>query len=165
MKHAPSTFTAIATLAVFLCLGFNTQLWACSECICLEDNTCSDVGCTENLTTNCKRLEFTPSCDATYTFEVWTECTNVTSNCTDCRSCANLFIVSGGSEIQYANCHTHECDIGNCKSTCSVSLTSSRTYALYVCKVPCEEAQDCDDCEEDCVSYACLSYGVTSCAP
>lgn len=166
MKKAPSTFTAIALLAVFLFLGNGNLGLACSECICFIDETCSNQGCTENLTTNCKRTEFTPECDQAYTLTVGTICTG-DSDCEDCRACANLFKLDNGVETWLSNCHTHECDIGNCTTNCgqSQTLSSSDTYVIYICKVPCPGGPDCEDCASDCIAYACLSYGALSCTP
>ncbi|NUO20414.1 hypothetical protein HUU59_13290 [bacterium] len=170
MRNAPFTLTAAVMLAVFLCFG-NENVWACSECICFNDNTCTNEECGVTPNANCTRYVFTPSCSGNYSFKTSTTCTGG-SNCFDCQSCANIFKISGGIEysISNGNCHTNECDINNCTKDCSatgnfVALSSGVSYAVYVCKIPCPDGPDCDDCGADCKAWACFSYGIANCNP
>lgn len=169
MTNTPFTTAAMTTLAVFLCLGLPARICACTECICATDNTCSNDECSVDLTTNCTRLEFSPECDGEYAF--YAAVNSCETLCGKCYSCVNLFKVSGGNEIWVANCHTNLCSVDECGTTCSsVSLTSSSTYVLYVCKLYCadyEGVEDCGDCDASCVAVGCLSYGLSTipCTP
>lgn len=166
MKHAPSATTAIITFAVFLCLGMTTQLWACSDCICLTDSTCSNDMCGSNPTANCSRLEFSPACDGVYTFHVSTNCAG--DYCGGCQSCASVWKLAGGNEYFLTSCETNNCNIGGCSQDCQIELDSSTTCVLYVCKVYCPGAAgDCGECKQSCGAIACLSYGIvsTNCTP
>lgn len=167
MKKVPFSLTAIAMLAVFLFLGFAEQVPACTECICFEDNTCSNQGCTENLTANCTRTEFSPECDGDYTFKTFTECVTL-DECDECQSCATLYKLVGATETLVAHCHTSGCNgiLLPCEYECDeVNLGSDNTYVMYVCKVPCPGGPTCEDCGANCTAYACLSYGVLTCIP
>lgn len=158
MRKAPSNLTAAVLLAVFLCFG---NAYACTDCVCASDNTCSNVACGANLTANCTRLEFEPECDASYTFYVETNCMG--DNCGGCQACASVRKIVGGSEIIQATCETNNCNVSDCDQTCTVNLSPGATYVLYVCKIPCPGGGDeCEHCKEDCSAIACVSYGVTS---
>ncbi len=167
VKETPITTFAMMILTVFLCLGKPIRVGACTECICFSDATCSTAGCSESLTANCTRTEFSPSCDGNYTFTTYTTCSGGTGDCSKCQSCANLYKLEGSNETFLENCHTAECNIGNCNYVCtnSISLSATATYVMYVCKVPCPAVQSCESCEENCTAYACLSYAVTTCTP
>jgi hypothetical protein len=160
----------LISIAVFLCLGMTEKSWGCSDCVCFSDSTCSNVGCSENLTANCERIEFSPACDGNYVFATYTACTGGTAVCSKCQACANLYKLSGTSEIFIANCHTAECDAGNCGYICSssIELSAGGTYVMYICKVPCPAppGTNCENCPDNCKAYACLSHGVgTPCTP
>lgn len=170
MQHLPSTTAAMICLAVFLCLGITAESWGYSDCVCFSDNTCSNAGCSENLTANCTRTEFSPACDGNYTFATYTVCAGGTAACSKCQSCANLYKLVGANEIFIANCHTAECDAGNCDYVCSnsIALSAGGTYVIYVCKVPCPAppGTTCGSCSASCTAYACFSYGFgTPCTP
>lgn len=168
MKKAPSILAA-ALLAAFLCLG--ETAYCCSECFCISDSTCSDVGCGENLTANCTRYEFSPRCDGNYSFYTETRCSGASGSCSKCQACANLFKISGGVENWIDNCHTADCNLTppNCTYDCgatSIPLVAGNSYVLYVCKVPCPDFS-CGSCPNTCTAYACLSYNwvFTPCVP
>lgn len=170
MKHASFTTTVMISLAVFLCLEISLPAWACTDCICVTDNTCSNDECDLDLTANCTRLEFTPECDGYYSlYAAVISCGNF---CAKCYSCVNLFKLTGAIETWIANSHTNACEVGNCETTgtTSISLTSSSTYVLYVCKLYCadyEGVEDCEDCDASCEAVGCLSYGLSTmpCTP
>lgn len=169
MKQAPSTFTAIAVFAVFLLFGFATRALACTDCICFEDKFCSSNACDENLTANCTRTVFSPACTGNYSFTTHTTCPDE-EDCDACQSCANLFRLDGVTEYFIANCHTSQCTNGNCFYSCSlplpnIPLDATKTYVMYTCKIPCPGGHSCEDCNENCAAYACLSMGVTTCTP
>jgi hypothetical protein len=169
MRTAPSTLTAMIFLAVFLCLVIPSRaVFACTECICFSDNTCSDVECLPGLTTNCSRTTFTPACDGSYTFFTKVTCTGGAS-CKKCMSCASLFVIDQGVEVFFKDIHNNGCNGGTCLSPfVSATLSTNRTYAIYVCKVPCPDGSStCEECVASCTAHACLSYGPspTSCVP
>ncbi|MBK6766786.1 MAG: hypothetical protein IPG71_10855 [bacterium] len=144
--------------ATLLVVAMSPDSTACSECVCFTDANCSANTCDGDLTANCERTIFHPSCTGSYQFKAMTECGG-TSLCYDCRSCANIFQLDGANEVYVANCHTHECDVRDCETVCSVTLDSTKTYVVYVCKIPCPGGPTCDDCGEECKAYACLSCG------
>jgi hypothetical protein len=162
MTHLPSTTAAMICLAVFLCLGMTEKSWGCSDCVCAQDNTCSGEECTENLTANCTRLEFTAACSGTY--HLHAEVTSCGELCGKCYSCVNLYKITGGTEVQVANCHTNGCGVNNCETTCStVTLASGGMYVLYVCKLYCrEQVEECESCDEACVAVGCVYTDITS---
>lgn len=166
MKQALSTFTAIALLAVFLFLG-TSRSFACSDCVCATDNTCSNTACTENLTANCSRVEFTAECTGDYDF--YAMVTSCGDACGKCNSCVNLFKLSGTKELFIANCHTTNCNIDDCVHECTdVFLNANDTYVLYVCKTYCPGySESCEDCDESCVAVGCVSLNNLSmpCTP
>ncbi len=163
MKTAPSIHSATVILAVFLCLGIcSNALNACQDCFCVSDNTCTNAGCTPGLTANCTRMEFSPSCSGVYTLYTETRCTGQNGVCSKCRSCANVFKVTGSQETWIVNGHTDACDWGICTSTSSVELGAGAQYVIYVCKIPCPGGSCGANCTESCTAYACLSYGVAS---
>lgn len=166
MRNAPFTMSAMLTLAVFLCLRICSTATACSECICFSDNTCSNVGCTENLTANCTRTVFTPACTGDYLFNTETICTGESGVCEKCQSCASIYKVVGGQEYWHGHCHTANCGGANpaCNFSCgTISLIASDSYAVYVCKVPCPWwGSDCESCPNTCSAYACLSIGISA---
>lgn len=158
MMKAPSILTAAVMLAVFLCYG---NSYACADCVCARDNTCSNVACGTNPTANCTRVEFEPVCNGTYTFYVETNCSG--ENCGGCQACASVWKIVSGVETLAATCETNGCNVNVCTQSCSVSLSPGSTYVLYVCKVPCAgPAEDCEDCKVNCEAVGCVSYGVTS---
>ncbi len=171
MLKAPSTLTAIAMLAVFLCLKFNSSFGACTECICFQDKTCTNEDCGAAPNANCSRTVFSPACTGNYTITTLTTCPDE-GDCGACQSCAHLFQLDGVNEyaVTNGNCHTTGCTGGNCFYNCSatgnyVNLDATKTYVMYVCKVPCPGGHSCEDCNENCAAYVCLSYGVMTCAP
>ncbi len=167
MNKAPSIYSATVILAVFLCLGMIPKLsYACAECLCFADNNCAAGECGPNFTTNCTRTEFTVDCNATYTLYTKVVCGSG-SNCFKCMSCATLFSINSGTETYIADIHNNGCNSGSCVSSdISVSLSTTKTYVMYVCKVPCPDgASTCENCAASCTAYACLHYGVTSCTP
>lgn len=166
MIKAPSTLAAMMILAVFLCLGNSNTVWACSECICFSDATCSNLQACNQPDANCTRTVFIVDCDERYTFTTSTSCTGEGS-CDKCQSCANLYKTDGTTETYIANCHTTNCGNGGCFYDCLAldsPLSSQATYVMYVCKVPCGQGT-CESCPGSCTAYACLSYGVTTCTP
>lgn len=163
MKKATPIPTATAILAVFLCLAIlPTAAFSCQDCFCVSDNTCSNTVCTTELTVNCSRLEFNPSCSGNYTLYSETRCIGPNGACSKCRSCANVFKLTGGQEVWLANGHTDGCDFGICTSTSSVELAAGTQYVIYVCKIPCPGSSCGTNCTESCTAYACLFYGVAS---
>lgn len=167
MKKAPSTSSAMVILAVFLFLGVSVMpSFACQDCQCFSDNTCSDVECASNLTANCTRSEFTPACTGTYIIRTETRCSGGGSNCTLCYSCANIFKLTGGTEIFLANGHTNACGFGGCVATVypTVNLIAGSTYVIYTCKLPCSQTgATCESCSANCTAYACISYNTVLC--
>lgn len=170
MKEAPTTFAATAIVAVFLFLGTSRSL-ACLDCICFEDKTCTNQDCGFTPNANCTRTVFSPTCTGDYIFTTQTMCSHV-DNCDECQSCARLFQLDGANEYAVYNgsCHTTGCTGGDCFFNCSatgdyVNLDVTKTYVMYVCRVPCPGGPSCEDCHVECTAYACLSYGVMTCAP
>lgn len=160
MKGVTSIQAVVILIAAFL---FWSDTHAqCTECVCGTDWTCSASDCNNNLTQGCTRVEFTAQCSGTHSFSVWSSCTS--TPCSNCWPCVNLFAVSGGNETHVANCHVQDCFNGDCDRVCQVNLQQGRTYALYVCKIPCPD-ESCATCKSDCAVVGCISYGVTSCAP
>lgn len=167
MRNAPFTLTAAVMLAVFLCFG-NARVWACSECVCFSDATCSaNNNCGPGFTENCARTEFTVDCDATYTLITKVTCTGGGS-CTKCMACATLFYIENGTEVALTDWHNNGCNNGHCTSdSVYVGMSVSKTYVMYVCKVPCPDGGSVcgQNCVESCTAHACLSYGVVNCNP
>ena len=100
MKKATPIPTAMAILAVFLCLAIPHKLClSCQDCQCFSDNTCSTEECSVSLTSNCTRNEFTPTCTGTYSILTRTYCSGGGTTCTYCYSCANIYKISGNEEV------------------------------------------------------------------
>lgn len=166
MRKVLSTTALTIVLAAFLCIGFSEQCRACTDCMCFTDESCSNNSCDGNLTANCFRSVFSPNCTGTYTFRTFTTCIGE-AKCENCRSCANLFQFNGVSEVFVANNHSDQCDNGDCTSSTTVFLDNTKTYVMYICKIPCPNGSTCEDCTEDCNANACLSIGLSTsqCTP
>lgn len=166
MRNALSISAAAVLLAVFLCLGITSKIWACSECLCFVDDTCTNEECGVIPDGDCSRTVFSPVCSGNYAFSTMTIC-NGSSKCHDCESCANLFELNGTTETFVANCHTSHCGQQDCEFVCpTVALIQNKSYVMYVCKIPCV-GSTCTQCADDCKAYACLGYGLSSspCTP
>lgn len=169
MRNAPSMLSAMLMLAVFLCFGKSGASYACTDCECFSDNSCSTGQCDEHTTANCNRQLFTPTCSGSYSLYTEVQCAGG-ANCGKCNSCANIFKLSGGQEIWLANCHTIDCNTEDCTNTCSnvTTLSAGVQYVIYVCKMQCPTAGNtCENCSTNCTAYACVFSGASSspCTP
>lgn len=159
MRKAPSTFTAAVMLAVFLCFG-NAQIFAqCTICVSAVDQTCSGdfEDCGSSLAGCTQSSVFQVGCNGYYTLSARVySCIN---SC-NCNSCVIVEKVGSSSLVDSvsSNCSNQFCD-----GQKSVYLYSAYSYRLHVCKRPCDEGLDCEDCDSNCKAEGTLSYGVLSC--
>jgi len=157
MEKAPSTFTAMVILAVFLC-SLSTQVWASSQVICIGDVSCS--GAWQECSTpngNCTSHAFTAQNTGTYTMRAMVKCQ---TNCHHCEAC--VIVTKSPSDAVVGHCSTN-CLGEDCDEECTVELEANGTYYLWVCLMPCL-GQNCNECA-GCKALGCICYGTTSCNP
>jgi hypothetical protein len=133
---------------------FTTQdgFAACNLCVCVTDNTCSDVVC--DVDGSCVSTQFTAPCTGTYTVKSKVTCPN-SAMCKDCIGCAIVIRNHDGGIM--GSIHG-PCQTDSCNSQTTVTLSQNTVYRLYACMGHCAD-DDCDDCE-GCSVYAVL-YRIT----
>jgi len=159
MKKAPSILAA-ALLAAFLSLGIDAASGACTQKICVEDQTCSGswAECPFDPSADCASSAFTAVCTGNYLMRALVACAN---GCDACEVCVMVEHVPSGAIVGYCNT---QCSVDDCDNMCSVSLIKDQNYFLYVCRTPCN-GQDCDDCPGSCRAFGCVCFGLGTCAP
>lgn len=152
MSKVLSNLTAAVMLAVFLCLG-NVQIFAqCTICVSGLDYDCSGTfgGCS-GVSAGCSQSSvFQVPCNGYYT--LYAALISCDVACT-CNSCVWIEKVATGSVPGNvnSNCENQECD-----NWTTVYLEAGTDLRLYVCKRPCSEPTDCEDCDESCKAQGWL---------
>ena len=150
-----------ATFIMVIMLVMSAALWAqgdspdCYQLVNGTDTGCSVTSC-DGTQSGCSSYSFLATCTGTYYFDVWTTCTN--GDCGDCRTCCYLY----ESDHPISNCHTSNCDNGDCNETCTVTLQTNHRYTLYVCLYHCPDEEGCANCNLSCTAHACLRFGQTA---
>ena len=156
MKAILTTITVFVASTVLWAQGSGgTDCWQAT--INGTDTGCSTTAC-DGTRSGCSRLEFTARCTGTYDWDVWTTC--VPGDCGSCNTCA--YIYENGQQILGGNCHTNNCQGGDCNTSCQVQLTADHNYTLYVCLYHCPDEEDCANCGQSCTAHACLRYSTTA---
>ena len=159
MKKAPSTYSAMVILAVFLCL-FETTHAQCSFCIDAHDANCSGsyFNCVTGSTTGCvSTATFSPPCTGQY--KLAADVVNC-ADCTQCLSCA-LIVEQIGQQV-VASVHSR-CTEDICSNSVSVNLNSGLSYKLYVCLRPCDNRECGTDCKSGRTARGWIENNVTAC--
>lgn len=159
MKKAPSTLAAAIMLAVFLFLGNGNVLAQCSLCVSAVDYDCSGTfeECGTSTAGCSQSTIFQVACSGNYTLIAKIEgCTNACN----CNSCVLIEKVDSGTILRWLD---SGCSGQHCSASVQVELAAGYDYRLYVCKRPCDEGLDCDDCDQQCKARGLIKYGVVSC--
>lgn len=129
----------------------------CNLYVTFSDTSCSTDQTSCSSVTGCTTFNIIVACPGTYYFKAWTACSD--THCGHCASCVSIVRSTGGGLITCETLTT--CGQLDCCNECSFVLTQG-SYTMYVCKIPCAEAD-----EEACcpTQYGCTAWGIVSSNP